>query len=43
MDLASSEAIEFANFNTGVVRPSKTSINPYYLAIKMFEDIEERT
>ncbi|MHC2834911.1 stage V sporulation protein SpoVR [Bacillus sp. F9_6S_D1_P_5] len=42
MDLTSDEAIEFAKLNAGVVQPSKTSINPYYLGIKMFEDIEER-
>ncbi|CAG9613201.1 hypothetical protein BACCIP111899_02396 [Bacillus rhizoplanae] len=42
MDLSSDEAIEFAKLNAGVVQPSKTSINPYYLGIKMFEDIEER-
>ena len=34
--------IEFAKLNAGVVQPSKTSINPYYLGIKMFEHIEER-
>jgi stage V sporulation protein R len=42
MDLTSSEAIEFAKLNAGVVQPSKTGINPYYLGIKIFEDIEER-
>ncbi|AXY07860.1 stage V sporulation protein R [Bacillus thuringiensis] len=42
MDLTSDEAIEFAKLNAGVVQPSKTNINPYYLGIKMFEDIEER-
>ncbi|MCU5028182.1 stage V sporulation protein R [Bacillus thuringiensis serovar brasilensis] len=42
MDLTSDEAIEFAKLNAGVVQTSKTSINPYYLGIKMFEDIEER-
>ena len=42
IDLTSDEAIEFAKLNAGVVQPSKTSINPYYLGIKMFEDIEER-
>ncbi|WP_460291987.1 SpoVR family protein, partial [Bacillus cereus] len=36
MDLTSDEAIEFAKLNAGVVQPSKTSINPYYLGIKMF-------
>ncbi|CAM3645819.1 SpoVR family protein [Mesobacillus zeae] len=42
MDLTSGEAIEFAKLNAGVVQPSKTGINPYYLGLKIFEDIEER-
>lgn len=42
MDLTSEEALEFAKLNAGVVQPSKTSINPYYLGLKIFEDIEER-
>lgn len=42
LDLTSDEAIEFAKLNAGVVQPSKTSINPYYLGLKIFEDIEER-
>lgn len=42
MDLTSDEAIEFAKLNAGVVQPSTTSINPYYLGLKIFEDIEER-
>lgn len=42
MDLTSDEAIEFAKLNSGVVQPSKTQINPYYLGLKIFEDIEER-
>ncbi len=42
MDLTSAEAIEFAKLNAGVVQPSKTNINPYYLGLKIFEDIEER-
>ncbi|NEU31467.1 SpoVR family protein [bacterium LRH843] len=42
MDLTSEETIEFAKLNAGVVQPSKTSINPYYLGLKIFEDIEER-
>ena len=42
MDLTSDESIEFAKLNAGVVQPSKTSINPYYLGFKIFEDIEER-
>ena len=42
MDLTSDEAIEFAKLNAGVVQPSRTQINPYYLGLKIFEDIEER-
>ncbi len=42
MDLTSSEALEFAKLNAGVVQPSRTGINPYYLGLKIFEDIEER-
>ncbi|WP_047155095.1 SpoVR family protein [Aneurinibacillus tyrosinisolvens] len=42
MDLTEQETIEFAKLNAGVVQPSTTSINPYYLGLKIFEDIEER-
>lgn len=42
LDLSSDEAIEFAKLNAGVVQPSRTSINPYYLGLKILEDIEER-
>ena len=42
MDLTPGESIEFAKLDAGVVQPSRTGINPYYLGLKMFEDIEER-
>jgi stage V sporulation protein R len=42
MDLNSAEAIEFAKLNASVVQPSRTSINPYYLELKIFQDIEHR-
>ncbi|QKY71751.1 SpoVR family protein [Lentibacillus sp. CBA3610] len=42
MDLTSDEAVEFASLNASVVQPSKQQINPYYLGLKMYEDIEER-
>ncbi|WP_027414819.1 SpoVR family protein [Aneurinibacillus terranovensis] len=42
MDLTEDETIEFSKLNAGVVQPSTTSINPYYLGLKIFEDIEER-
>lgn len=42
LNLTTAETIEFAKLNAGVVQPSKTSINPYYLGLKIFEDIEKR-
>ena len=42
LDLTSADTIEYASLNAGVLQPSRTSINPYYLGVKMFEDIEER-
>ncbi|ODG90936.1 MULTISPECIES: SpoVR family protein [Bacillaceae] len=42
LDLTSGESIEYAKLNASVVQPSKTSINPYYFGLKMFEDIEDR-
>ncbi|MEG0448382.1 MAG: SpoVR family protein [Lysinibacillus sp.] len=42
LNLTPAETIEFAKLNAGVVQPSKTSINPYYLGLKIFEDIEKR-
>ncbi|WP_404450612.1 SpoVR family protein [Virgibacillus necropolis] len=42
MDITSDEAVEFASLNANVVQPSRQQINPYYLGVKIFEDIEER-
>ncbi|MFD1362844.1 SpoVR family protein [Lentibacillus salinarum] len=42
MDLTADEAIEFASLNASVVQPSKQQINPYYLGLKIYEDIEAR-
>ncbi|WP_164214757.1 SpoVR family protein [Virgibacillus sp. YIM 98842] len=42
MDLTSEETIEYATLNAGVIQPSKQQMNPYYLGLKMFEDIEKR-
>ncbi|AHN23366.1 SpoVR family protein [Lysinibacillus sphaericus] len=42
LNLTTVETIEYAKLNAGVVQPSKTSINPYYLGLKIFEDIEKR-
>ena len=42
LDLTSAETIEYAALNASVLQPSRTSLNPYYLGLKIFEDIEER-
>ncbi|MBW7455699.1 SpoVR family protein [Paenibacillus sepulcri] len=42
LDLTSDETIEFAQLNSSVVQPSRNSLNPYYLGLKIFEDIERR-
>lgn len=42
LDLTSDEAVEYAMLNASVVQPSKQSLNPYYLGLKIFEDIEKR-
>jgi stage V sporulation protein R len=42
MDLTEEETIEYSKLNSSVVQPSKHSLNPYYLGLKIFEDIERR-
>jgi len=42
LDLSDQETIEFAKLNASVIQPSTTQINPYYVGLKMFEDIEKR-
>jgi len=42
LDLTEAETIEFAKLHSAVVQPSPTSINPYHLGLKIFEDIEHR-
>ena len=40
--ISDSETLEFAQLHSGVLSPSRTSLNPYYIGFKMFEDIERR-
>jgi stage V sporulation protein R len=40
--ISDSDIIDFAQLHSGVLSPSPTSLNPYYLGFKMFEDIERR-
>jgi len=42
LPLTSDETIEYAKLNSAVVQPSRHSLNPYYLGLKIFEDIEKR-
>lgn len=42
MDLTEHEVVEFAKLNAAVVQPSTMYMNPYYLGLKIFEDIENR-
>jgi stage V sporulation protein R len=42
LDLTEGETIEFAKMNAGVIMPSKTSLNPYHVGLKIWEDIEKR-
>jgi stage V sporulation protein R len=40
--LTDSEVVEFAQLHSSVLSPSRTSLNPYYIGFKVFEDIERR-
>lgn len=42
MELTDEESVDFAQMHSGVVVPSRTSINPYHLGLAMWEDIEKR-
>lgn len=40
LNLTESETIEFAKMNAGVIQGSPTSLNPYLLGVKMFENLD---
>jgi stage V sporulation protein R len=42
LDLTEDETIEYSKLNSGVVQPSRHTLNPYYLGLKILEDIEKR-
>ena len=42
LDLSDGEFVEFARMHSGVLAPSKRNVNPYYVGMKLFEDIERR-
>jgi stage V sporulation protein R len=40
--ISDAEVMEFAQLHSSVLSPSRTSLNPYYIGFKVFEDIERR-
>ena len=42
VDLDSDEYMQFATMHAGVLAPSRRSVNPYFIGMKLFEDIERR-
>lgn len=42
LDLSSDEYLQFASMHAGVLAPSRRGVNPYYVGMKIFEDIERR-
>jgi stage V sporulation protein R len=42
MDLSGDDFVRFAALHTGVLAPSRTSLNPYYLGYTIWQDIERR-
>jgi len=42
LDLTQDEYMQFAELHANVLAPSKRNINPYYVGLKIWEDIERR-
>lgn len=42
LDLTGDQALEFARIHSSVVHPHKGQINPYFVGLKIWEDIESR-
>lgn len=42
LNLSVAEYVDFASLHSSVLQPSRMSVNPYYLGMKIFEDIERR-
>lgn len=42
LSLSEDEYVEFAHLHSSVLSPSKRQVNPYYIGMKIFEDIERR-
>jgi stage V sporulation protein R len=42
LDLTEAEYVDFASLHSAVLSPSRSNVNPYFLGMKIFEDIERR-
>lgn len=42
LDLTEDEYVEFAQLHSGILQPSRRSLNPYHLGFRILEDIERR-
>jgi len=42
LELPTTDYLEFSRMHAGVLSPSRRQINPYYVGMKLFEDIERR-
>lgn len=42
LDVTDGEFAEYAQLSAGVLSPNRRSINPYYIGVKIWEDIERR-
>jgi stage V sporulation protein R len=42
LDLTESEYVDFATLHSSVLSPSRANVNPYFLGMKIFENIEKR-
>lgn len=42
IQLTENETIEFAKMHSGVIMPGRMGINPYFVGLKIWEDIEKR-
>jgi stage V sporulation protein R len=42
LDLPNDEYVEFSQMHAGILTPSRQQINPYYVGMKIFEDIQRR-
>jgi len=42
LELTEAESVEFAQMNAGVIQASPTSLNPYLMGVKIFQDLDKK-